>query len=57
MKGHLLWFFRGTNIPTKTGRRPWELIVRNCTGLSTAPEGMTDYFGRADNPKPIIKET
>ena len=56
MKGHLLWFFRGTNIPTKTGRRPWELIVRNCTGLSTAPEGMTDYFGRADNPKPIIKE-
>ena len=57
MKGHLLWFFRGTNIPTKVGRRPWELIVRNCTGLSTDPEGMTDYFGRADNPKPIIKET
>lgn len=57
MQGHIFWFFRGTNIPTKQGVRPWELIVRNCSGFDSTSEGMTDYFGRSGNPAPIIKHT
>ena len=54
MKGHVFWFYHGTNIPTRQGAQPWELLVRNCNGLSTTPEGMNDYFGRSSNPKPMV---
>lgn len=57
MKGHIFWFYKGTNLPTRQGTRPWELIVRNCSGLETTPEGMTDYFGRSSNPKPMVITT
>ena len=57
MKGHVFWFFRGTNIPTRQGTQPWELIVRNCNGLSTDPEGVHDFFGRSGNPKPVLATT
>lgn len=57
MQGHVFWFYPGTNIPTKQGVRPWEVTVRNCTGLLTTPEGGADYFGRSTNPAPILKTT
>lgn len=57
MQGHIFWFYKGTNLPTRQGVRPWELIVRNCGGLLTAPEGVQHYFGRESNPAPIIKQT
>lgn len=57
MQGHVFWFFAGTNVPTKQGVRPWELIVRNCGGFDCAPEGGSSYFGRSGNPTPIVKQT
>lgn len=56
--GHVFWFYPGTNIPTKQGARPWELIVSNCEGVDplTAKgiSGNTPYFCHPGNPNPVI---
>lgn len=53
--GQVFWFYTGTNIPAKTGDKPWTIIAEDCEGLSQLvkfPSGMTKYFGNANNPVP-----
>lgn len=57
MQGHVFRFHSDVNVPTKQGVRPWELIVRNCSGFDCTPEGSSTYFGRSGNPAPIIKQS
>ena len=57
MQGHVFWFYKGTDIPTRQGVRPWEVLIRNCTGFQTTPEGMNTYFGHSNNPSPIVHQT
>jgi hypothetical protein len=57
--GHVFWFFRGTDVPTKQGTLPWELIVNNCEGVDPlTAEGLsgdTRYFCHSSNPNPVIR--
>lgn len=55
--GHVFWFYTGTNVPTVQGDRPWVVVVRNCEGMLTTPEGVQTYFGHAGNVAPTITTT
>ncbi|MGL5513468.1 MAG: hypothetical protein ACRDBM_09600, partial [Sporomusa sp.] len=56
--GHVFWFYRNTDIPTKQGNRPWEIIIQYCEGIDPlTAEGITGdtpYFCHSGNPNPSI---
>jgi len=55
--GHVFWFYTGNNVPTRQGDRAWTVILRNCEGVSTTPEGVQTHFGRSGNPAPVYTVT
>lgn len=55
--GHIFWFYKGTDVPTKQGDKPWHIIARNCEAIDNTAEGLTGtvpYFCHNNNPNPVV---